>query len=57
MLKYRSLQEEWIDSLGAFSAAVICILATVDPSVCRAGFAADSTGYVTGRFLVVLVWL
>jgi DNA invertase Pin-like site-specific DNA recombinase len=28
-VKYRSLQEQWIDSLGAFSDAVIGILATV----------------------------
>ena len=28
-VKYRSLQEQWIDSLGAFSDAIIGILATV----------------------------
>ena len=36
-VKYRSLQEQWIDSLGAFSDAVIGILATV------AQFEADRT--------------
>ena len=28
-VKYRSLQEQWIDSLGAFSDAIVGILATV----------------------------
>ena len=28
-MKYRSLQEHWIDSLGAFSDAIVGILATV----------------------------
>jgi len=56
-VKYRSLQEQWIDSLGAFSDAVIGILATVAKfeaerlsSRVRSGLArAKSQGKTLGR--------
>lgn len=57
-VKYRSLQEAWIDSLGAFSDAVIGILATVAkrPSVFLAVSAAAWNEHVRrARFLAVLV--
>ena len=56
-VKYRSLQEQWIDSLGAFSDAIIGILATVAKfeadrmsARVRTGLArAKSQGKVLGR--------
>jgi len=56
-VKYRSLQEQWIDSLGAFSDAIIGILATVAKfeadrmsSRVRSGLArAKAQGKVLGR--------
>lgn len=61
-VKYRSLQEQWIDSLGAFSDAVIGILATVAKfeaerlsSRVRSGLArARAQGKTLGRPRVVL---
>jgi len=61
-VKYRSLQEQWIDSLGAFSDAVIGILATVArfesdrmSSRVRSGLArARAEGKVLGRPRAVL---
>jgi DNA invertase Pin-like site-specific DNA recombinase len=61
-VKYRSLQEQWIDSLGAFSDAIIGILATVAKfeadrmsSRVRSGLArARAEGKVLGRPKVVL---
>src|SRR5580658_1947210 len=56
-VKYRSLQEQWIDSLGAFSDAIVGILATVAKfeadrmsSRVRSGLArAKAEGKVLGR--------
>lgn len=56
-VKYRSLQEQWIDSLGAFSDAIVGILATVAKfeadrmsSRVRSGLArAKAQGKVLGR--------
>jgi DNA invertase Pin-like site-specific DNA recombinase len=56
-VKYRSLQEQWIDSLGAFSDAIVGILATVAKfeadrmsSRVRSGLArARAEGKVLGR--------
>lgn len=61
-VKYRSLQEQWIDSLGAFSDAIIGILATVAKfeadrmsSRVRSGLArAKAEGKVLGRPKAVL---
>lgn len=61
-VKYRSLQEQWIDSMGAFSDAVIGILATVAKfeaerlsSRVRSGLArARAEGKVLGRPRAVL---
>lgn len=61
-VKYRSLQEQWIDSLGAFSDAIIGILATVAKfeaerisSRVRSGLErARSQGKVLGRPRVVV---
>jgi len=61
-VKYRSLQEQWIDSLGAFSDAVIGILATVAKfeaerlsSRVRSGLErARSEGKVLGRPHVIM---
>jgi DNA invertase Pin-like site-specific DNA recombinase len=61
-VKYRSLQEEWIDSLGAFSDAIVGILATVAKfeadrmsSRIRSGLArAKADGKVLGRPRAVL---
>jgi DNA invertase Pin-like site-specific DNA recombinase len=61
-VKYRSLQEQWIDSLGEFSDAIIGILATVAKfeanrmsSRVRSGLArAKAEGKVLGRPKVVL---
>ncbi len=61
-VKYRSLQEQWIDSLGAFSDAVIGILATVAKfeserlsSRVRSGLArAKAQGITLGRPRVIL---
>ena len=61
-VKYRSLQEQWIDSLGAFSDAIIGILATVAKfeaerisSRVRSGLErARSQGKILGRPRVVL---
>ncbi len=61
-VKYRSLQEQWIDSLGAFSDVVIGILATVArfesdrmSSRVRSGLArARAEGKVLGRPRVIL---
>ena len=61
-VKYRSLQEQWIDSLGAFSDAIIGILATVAKfesdrmsARVRTGLArAKSQGKVLGRPKVVV---
>ena len=61
-VKYRSLQEQWIDSLGAFSDAIVGILATVAKfeadrmsSRVRSGLArAKAEGKVLGRPRVVL---
>jgi DNA invertase Pin-like site-specific DNA recombinase len=61
-VKYRSLQEQWIDSLGAFSDAIVGILATVAKfeadrmsSRVRSGLArARADGKVLGRPKVVL---
>ena len=56
-MKYRSLQEQWIDSLGEFSNAIIGILATIAKfeanrmsSRVRSGLArARAEGKVLGR--------
>jgi DNA invertase Pin-like site-specific DNA recombinase len=61
-VKYRSLQEQWIDSLGAFSDAIVGILATVAKfeadrmsSRVRSGLArAKAEGKVLGRPKAVL---
>jgi DNA invertase Pin-like site-specific DNA recombinase len=61
-VKYRSLQEQWIDSLGAFSDAIIGILATVAKfeadrmsSRVRSGLArAKAEGKVLGRPKAIL---
>ena len=61
-MKYRSLQEQWIDSLGAFSDAIVGILATVAKfeadrmsSRVRSGLArAKAEGKVLGRPRTVL---
>ena len=61
-VKYRSLQEQWIDSLGAFSDAIVGILATVAKfeadrmsSRVRSGLArAKAEGKVLGRPRAVL---
>jgi DNA invertase Pin-like site-specific DNA recombinase len=61
-VKYRSLQEQWIDSLGAFSDAIVGILATVAQfeadrmsSRVRSGLArARAEGKVLGRPKAVL---
>src|SRR5580658_5580144 len=61
-VKYRSLQEQWIDSLGAFSDAIVGILATVAKfeadrmsSRVRSGLArARAEGKVLGRPRAVL---
>jgi len=61
-VKYRSLQEQWIDSLGAFSDAIVGILATVAKFEAdrmskrvRSGLArARAEGEVLGRQRVVL---
>jgi DNA invertase Pin-like site-specific DNA recombinase len=61
-VKYRSLQEQWIDSLGAFSDAIVGILATVAKfeadrmsSRVRSGLArARAEGKVLGRPKVLL---
>lgn len=61
-VKYRSLQEQWIDSLGAFSDAIVGILATVAKfeadrmsSRVRSGLArAKAEGKVLGRPRTVL---
>jgi DNA invertase Pin-like site-specific DNA recombinase len=61
-VKYRSLQEQWIDSLGAFSDAIVGILATVAKfeadrmsNRVRSGLArAIAEGKVLGRPRVVL---
>jgi DNA invertase Pin-like site-specific DNA recombinase len=63
-VKYRSLQEQWIDSLGAFSDAIIGILATVAKfeadrmsSRVRCGLArAKAQGQVLGRPRAVVDW-
>ncbi len=61
-VKYRSLQEQWIDSLGAFSDAIVGILATVAKfeaermsSRVRSGLArARAEGKVLGRPRAIL---
>lgn len=61
-VKYRSLQEQWIDSLGAFSDAIVGILATVAKfeadrmsNRVRSGLArAKAEGKVLGRPKAVL---
>lgn len=61
-VKYRSLQEQWIDSLGAFSDAIIGILATVAKfeadrmsARVRTGLArAKAQGKVLGRPKVIV---
>jgi len=61
-VKYRSLQEQWIDSLGAFSDAIVGILATVAKfeadrmsNRVRSGLArARAEGKVLGRPKAVL---
>lgn len=61
-VKYRSLQEQWIDSLGAFSDAIVGILATVAKfeadrmsNRVRSGLArARAEGKVLGRPRAVL---
>ncbi len=61
-VKYRSLQEQWIDSLGAFSDAIVGILATVAKfeadrmsSRVRSGLArAKAEGKVLGRPRVIV---
>ena len=61
-VKYRSLQEQWIDSLGAFSDAIVGVLATVAKfeadrmsSRVRSGLArAKAEGKVLGRPKAVL---
>ena len=61
-VKYRSLQEQWIDSLGAFSDAIVGILATVAKfeadrmsSRVRSGLArAKAEGKVLGRPRTIL---
>jgi DNA invertase Pin-like site-specific DNA recombinase len=61
-VKYRSLQEQWIDSLGAFSDAIVGILATVakfeadrmSSRVCSGLARARAEGKVLGRPKAVL---